>query len=123
MRGQRSHDAYTTNLPKLSANRQRYQGSVALTHFPDGQNDVALQHEGDRLWVGPKIGLRGRTPETRNLQSWGYLIGAQLPIQLQDGCVSRSLRSEYLVVYSPHTFRRESVFPSINYSKRQFCVS
>ena len=86
----------------------------AQTHFPDGQNNVALQHEGNRLWVGAKIRFRGRTPETRNLQGWGDLIGAQLPIQLQNGCVSRSLRSENLIVYRRHTFRRETVFPSIN---------
>jgi len=86
----------------------------ARTHFPESQDDVALQHKGDRLWVRAKIRFRGRTPETRNLQGLGNLIGAQLPIQLQNSCVSRSLRSEHLIVDSRHTFRREPVFPSIN---------
>ena len=116
MRAQRSRGAYIINLARLSENGGAVPRKGAQTHFPDGQNDVALQHKRNRLChgVGARIRFRGSTPKTRNLQGWGDLIGAQLPIQLQNGCVSRSPRTEHLIVYRRHAFRREPVFPSID---------
>lgn len=58
MRVQRSRGAYTTNLPKPCQQMQLVVPEEgARTHFPDSQNDVALEHKGDRLWV--RAGIAG----------------------------------------------------------------
>jgi len=90
---------------------------VARTHFPDCQNDVALQREGDRLWVGPDIWLCRCTPEAGNLQSRGHLISPKLPIELQNGGIGGRPCPKHLVVDSRHAFGREPVLPSINCPK------
>ena len=91
--------------------------NVARTHFPDCQNDVALQREGDRLWVGSDIWLCRCPPKSGNLQSRGHLISTKLPIELQYGGICGRSRPKHLVVNRGHAFRREPVLPSINCPK------
>jgi hypothetical protein len=90
---------------------------VVLTHFPDCQYDVALQREGNRLWVGPHIWLCRCAPEAGNLQSRGYWISTKLSVELQNGGISGRPRPKHLVVDSCHALGREPVLPSVNCPK------
>lgn len=91
--------------------------NVVQTHFPDCQNDVALQREGDRLWIRLDIGLCRCPPKAGNLQSLGHLISTKLPVELQNGGICGRSRPKHLVVDRCHAFGREPVLPSINCQK------
>jgi len=55
---------------------------MTQTHFSDSQNNVALQREGNRLGLGPRVRLCTGAPEAGDLQSRGDLIGAELSVEL-----------------------------------------
>jgi hypothetical protein len=57
MRAQRSHGAYTTDLPIYQQTRPVVPRDGAQTHFPDSQDNVPLQGKGNRLWVGTNSGF------------------------------------------------------------------
>jgi hypothetical protein len=92
---------------------QRLQNEVRRIHtyFPDSQNNVTLQYQGDRIGIGSKVWFGGCTSEARDLQNRRNLIRPKLSVELQNGGICWRLCSKDLVMDGCYTLRRESVRP------------